>query len=238
MFYRWFVFVCHTGIAKVLINKATRLSCVLSNKITVACLATYLYYLSDAAHQHTVRTKISFKHHSTDTLCPANLCRRTSPALTWFVGSPRYGWRSHFCGQVIVLVVGQKKTRGVEQGNQRLAKEVHPTLFSCWSTTLDGPTSAIMWKMGRYQHPGSHYFLAVISITNAFIVIIVPITRLDKLAAQGVQLKSHYVQPTCTPSRYKFCNSLFTSMALVQSQTSSSPELPWWLDAMQQTQVS
>ena len=65
MFYRCFVFVCHTGIAKVLINKATRLSCVLSNKITVACLATYLYYLSDAAHQHTVRTKISFKQQPT-----------------------------------------------------------------------------------------------------------------------------------------------------------------------------
>ena len=108
--------------------------------------------------------------------------------------------------------MGQKKTRVVEQGNQRLAKEVHPTWFLCWSTTLDGPTSAIMWKMGRYQHPGSHYFLAVIYIINDIIVIIVPMTRLDKLAAQGVQLKSHYVQPTCTPSRYKFCSSLFTSM--------------------------
>ena len=35
-----------------------------SDKNTVACLATYLSNLSDA-HQHTVRTKISFKHQPT-----------------------------------------------------------------------------------------------------------------------------------------------------------------------------
>ena len=36
----------------------------ISKKVTMACLATYLSNLSDA-HQHTVRTKISFKHQPT-----------------------------------------------------------------------------------------------------------------------------------------------------------------------------
>ena len=38
----------------------------------------------------------------------------------------------------------------------------------------------------------------IITTTTTIIIIMI---RLDKLAARGVQLKSHYVQPTCTPSR-------------------------------------
>ena len=42
------------------------------------------------------------------------------------------------------------------------------------------------------------FVVNIITTTTTTIIIMI---RLDKLAARGVQLKSHYVQPTCTPSR-------------------------------------
>ena len=50
------------------------------------------------------------------------------------------------------------------------------------------------------------YNVINIMIIMITIYVINFIIRLDKLAARGVQLKSHYVQPTCTPSRFHTCD--------------------------------
>ena len=74
--------------------------------------------------------------------------------------------------------------------------------------------------------------MITISVINVIIIIMITIyvinviIRLDNLAGRGVQLKSHYVQPTCTPSRCCYI-MIDPQIIILTSQHDQPISAPW-----------